>query len=89
VGWSIAKRSRDDGENWFFRHEFGHNLGLVNNGTPMEEDHHDEANGPHCTNDQCVMDHAIETTDYFSNLFDGTVPSFEDFCTADLAAQRE
>jgi hypothetical protein len=70
-----------------FRHEFGHNLGLVSNGTPMEEDHHDEANGPHCTNDQCVMDHAIETTDYFSNIFDGTVPSFEEFCTADMAAQ--
>jgi hypothetical protein len=38
-----------------FRHEFGHNLGLVNNGIPPQEDHHDAEHGAHCTNDQCVM----------------------------------
>jgi hypothetical protein len=85
----LGSPSREKVEATVFRHEFGHNLGLVNNGIPTQENHHDEANGPHCTDDQCVMDHAIETTDYFSNLFDGTVPSFEEFCTADMAAQRE
>jgi hypothetical protein len=89
VTTGLGAPSREKVEATVFRHEFGHNLGLVNNGIPMEEDHHDEANGPHCTNDQCVMYHAIETTDFFANVFDGTVPSFEEFCTADMAAQRE
>ena len=89
VTTGIGSPSREKVEATVFRHEFGHNLGLVNNGIPMEEDHHDEAHGAHCTNDQCVMDHAVETTNYFANVFDGTVPSFEAFCTADMAAQRE
>jgi hypothetical protein len=70
-----------------FRHEVGHNLGLVNNGIPMQQDHQDDGNGHHCTNEQCVMYYSIETTDYFSNLFDGTIPGFEQFCTADMEAQ--
>jgi hypothetical protein len=42
-----------------FRHEFGHNLGLVNNGIPpQEESHHDAEHGAHCTNDQCVIPNA-------------------------------
>lgn len=70
-----------------FRHEFGHNLGLVNNGVPMQQAHQDDGNGHHCTNEQCVMYYSIETTDYFSNLFDGTIPGFEQLCTADMEAQ--
>ncbi|MFP4228984.1 MAG: hypothetical protein ACLFTE_09175 [Salinivenus sp.] len=85
----VTQPSREKVEATVFRHEFGHNLGLVNNGTPMQQDHHDEENGPHCDEEQCVMYHAIETTDYFSNVFDGTVPSFEQFCTADMDAQDE
>lgn len=79
--------SREKVEASVFRHEFGHNLGLVDNGIPMQQEHQDDPNGPHCTEDQCVMDHALETTDYFSNLFDGTVPTFGQFCTEDMAAQ--
>ena len=70
-----------------FRHEFGPVWGLVNNGTPMEEDHQDDANGAHCTKEACVMYYAIETTDYFSNIFDGTISEFEGLGTADMAAQ--
>ena len=36
-------------------HEFGHAIGLVNNGVPLTSDHHDEENGAHCTNRDCVM----------------------------------
>lgn len=36
-------------------HELGHALGLVNNGVPTTSDHHDEPNGAHCTNTDCVM----------------------------------
>lgn len=70
-----------------FRHEFGHNLGLVNNGIPPQQSHHDAEHGAHCTNDQCVMYYTIETTDFFANVFDGTIPAFEQFCTEDMAAQ--
>jgi hypothetical protein len=36
-------------------HEFGHAVGLVNNGVPLTSDHQDVENGAHCTNDDCVM----------------------------------
>ena len=85
----ITAPSREKVEATVFRHEFGHNLGLVNNGTAMQQDHQDDPNGKHCTNDQCVMYYALETTDTFANIFDGTVPSFEQFCTEDMAAQRD
>lgn len=41
-------------------HEFGHLAGLVNNGLPLTSDHHDAANGAHCTNSDCVMHHLNE-----------------------------
>ena len=63
--------TREKVEGTVFRHEFGHILGLVEAGTSMQQDHRDEANGHHCTNEQCLMYYAIETTDYFANLFDG------------------
>ncbi|MHC4960217.1 MAG: hypothetical protein ACYTGN_17825 [Planctomycetota bacterium] len=40
-------------------HEFGHAIGLVNNGVPLTSDHHDTVHGAHCTNMDCVM--------YFAN----------------------
>jgi len=82
----VTQPSREKVEATVFRHEFGHNLGLVNNGIPMQQDH--QENGPHCTVEECVMYHAIETADFFSNVFDGTVPEFEQFGTEDMAAQR-
>jgi predicted Zn-dependent protease len=36
-------------------HEIGHALGLVNNGITLTSPHHDEVNGAHCTNKDCVM----------------------------------
>ncbi len=36
-------------------HEFGHTIGLVDNGLPLTSAHHDEADGKHCTNRKCVM----------------------------------
>lgn len=36
-------------------HEFGHSVGLVNNGLPMVRPHHDAEHGAHCTNPNCVM----------------------------------
>ncbi len=36
-------------------HEFGHAMGLVNNGVPLSSSHQDTAHGHHCTNNDCVM----------------------------------
>lgn len=36
-------------------HELGHAFGLVNNGLPMVEAHHDSKNRAHCSNKKCVM----------------------------------
>jgi hypothetical protein len=36
-------------------HEFGHILGLVNNGTPMVNNHQDKEHGAHDTDEDCVM----------------------------------
>ena len=87
ISSGLGSPSREKVEATVFRHEFGHVLGLVNNGTPMQEAHQDDANGAHCTNEQCVMYYAIETTDYFSNLVNSKIPGFEEFCTKDMAAQ--
>ena len=42
-------------------HEFGHALGLVNRGIPMERDHQDEAHGAHSDNEDSVMYYAVES----------------------------
>ena len=66
------------------RHEFGHILGLVNNGIEMVEDHHDVENGAHCTVEECLMNFSVRTTNFFSNLFGGEIPVLEEFCRADI-----
>jgi hypothetical protein len=43
-------------------HEFGHAIGLVNNGLGLTAAHHDEPHGAHCTNQDCIMYYAIEGT---------------------------
>lgn len=69
-------------------HEIGHALGLVNNGVPLTSQHHDEENGAHCTNKDCVM--------YWSNgggnvvefvqpyLRGGQIDLFGEECLADV-----
>ncbi|PEN12937.1 hypothetical protein CRI94_13115 [Longibacter salinarum] len=86
ISGGVTQPSKANVEATVLRHEFGHNLGLVNNGTSMQQDHQDDPNGAHCTNDQCVMYYSIETTNFFGNAFDGSVPGFEQFCTEDMDA---
>lgn len=66
-------------------HEMGHNLGLVANGSPMQVEHEDEANGPHCDNDGCLMYYAVRTTDFIANLT-GDAPVLDQNCIDDLRA---
>ncbi|MDT8369855.1 MAG: hypothetical protein RQ745_11645 [Longimicrobiales bacterium] len=75
------------------RHEIGHILGLVNNGTPMlgaqggPDDHHDEAHGAHCTVEGSLMYFQVETTNFIVNLTSGGgVPELEPLDIADLRA---
>jgi predicted Zn-dependent protease len=43
-------------------HEFGHAVGLVNNGIAATSPHHDSTHGAHCTNRDCVMHYLNEGT---------------------------
>lgn len=44
-------------------HAFGHAVGFVANGLEIASQHHDAANGPHCSNDQCIMHWTNEGAD--------------------------
>ncbi len=69
-----------------FNHEFGHNMGLVANGSPMQENHQDQGNGQHCTEENCLMYYSVRTTDYSSILVDSPIPDLLEYCRADIQA---
>jgi hypothetical protein len=64
-------------------HEFGHLMGLVDQGSPMQTDHKDAANGAHCNNPNCLMYYDVEAG--FTGAL-SAVPSFDANCIADLKA---
>lgn len=67
-------------------HEFGHAMGLVNNGIPMVDPHEDPDHPGHSSNQASVMYWAVETTNIF-NLFRGGPPTtFDGQDKADLCA---
>jgi len=68
------------------RHEFGHLMGLVNNGSPMRTPHQDTANGRHCDDERCLMYFAVRTTGFLGNLMGGAIPSLDQNCLDDLRA---
>ena len=68
-------------------HEVGHLLGLVNNGSPMQTNHHDSANGAHCTAEDCLMYFSVESTSGLSDLLGmSSPPDLDANCLADLSA---
>lgn len=67
-------------ETWVLTHEFGHALGLVSNGSPMQTPHEDPEKKGHCNNDACIMHFESD-----GRLLSG-VPKFDDNCLADLKA---
>jgi hypothetical protein len=67
-------------------HEFGHILGLVNNGTGMVNAHQDEPNGKHCNNSNCLMYWATENNNLISNLIGNNIPTLDGNCALDLKA---
>jgi hypothetical protein len=64
-------------------HEFGHLMGLVDQGTPMLTDHRDAANGAHCDNADCLMYFDVEAGASGSL---SAVPLMDANCIADLRA---
>ncbi len=65
-------------------HEFGHLLGLINQGSTMQQDHLDAANGAHCDNPDCLMFHEITNTN--TGQTPTPMPILDDACIADLKA---
>lgn len=68
------------------RHEFGHDLGLVNLGTPMVTNHEDPNHPNHCTVKSCLMYWNVNTSNVISNITGGTIPKLDPYCRADLKA---
>jgi hypothetical protein len=82
----IGKPSATLLESIVLEHEFGHLLGLVNNGTAMQTPHQDLANGKHCTRTDCLMNYKTESSRMITNLSGGDIPSLDANCLADLKA---
>ncbi|MDZ7772567.1 MAG: hypothetical protein U5K31_07500 [Balneolaceae bacterium] len=81
----VGAPSQQKIEGTVFRHEFGHIMGLVGVGTPVQASHQ-TGDGQHCNRDGCLMEPSVETTDYFANLFDGDIPNLGSYCINDLQA---
>jgi hypothetical protein len=73
-------------------HEFGHAVGLVNNGVAMVSAHQDTAHGAHDTSSACVMYYANEGASdaaQFAQRYitTGNEVIFDSACLADTAAR--
>ncbi|HEY0040353.1 MAG TPA: M12 family metallo-peptidase [Flavisolibacter sp.] len=80
----LGQASRTKLEATVLEHEVAHLLGLVDIGTKMQSPH--KANGNHCSNQNCLMYYASETTDVLGFLLTGNIPALDANCLADLKA---
>ncbi len=83
---ALGQASRTKLEATVLEHEFGHLLGLVDIGSPMQTNHKDASHGNHCNNTNCLMYYASETTDILGFLLTGNIPPFDANCIADMHA---
>jgi hypothetical protein len=81
----LGQISRATLETTVMEHEFGHILGLVDIGSPMQTNHIDPAHGNHCNNSNCLMYYEVETTSMIG-MFGSNIPSLDANCLADLKA---
>ncbi|MEO7111869.1 MAG: peptidase [Polyangiaceae bacterium] len=85
----LGQPTRDVVESTVVAHEFGHILGLVNTGTPMQTPHEDSAHPKHDVNTACLMYWANNSSAGLANLLTGgNVPDYDANCRADLAALK-
>lgn len=83
---SLGQASRTKLVATVIEHELGHLLGLVDVGSAMQTNHKDASHGNHCSNTNCLMYYASETTDILGFLITGNIPSFDANCKADMHA---
>lgn len=81
----LNQASRVKVESGTLMHEMGHLLGLVNNGTPMVKAHEDGSHQGHCSNSNCLMYYAIQTSGLM-NALDNSIPGLDADCINDLRA---
>ena len=71
-------------------HEFGHAVGLVNNGVPLQSVHQDSAHDAHCGNVDCVMyyqnEGAFFARAFIAGIVSDTAVLFDSACLADIDA---
>ena len=65
------------------QHEIGHLLGLVGQGSPMQHNHKDVANGAHCVDTNCLMHYSINTN---AGSMVNPIPPPDTDCLNDLKA---
>jgi hypothetical protein len=82
----IGQPSTTNVESIVLDHEFGHVLGLVNFGSKPQSNHQDKEHGRHCTNTNCLMYYATETSNFVANILGGSIPSLDEACINDLKA---
>ena len=82
----IDQASRAKTESTILNHEFGHLLGLVDLGSPMQTNHRDAAHNNHCNGATCLMEYGVQTADLLGSLVTGTIPVLDANCRNDLRA---
>jgi len=83
---AVGQASRTKLEATVLEHEFGHLLGLVDLGSTMQTNHKDASHGNHCSNTDCLMYYAAETTDILGFLLTGNILPFDANCISDMHA---
>ena len=82
---SVNQASLTKLETLTLEHEYGHLLGLVDLGSPMQVNHKDPASN-HCNNNTCLMYYETQITQMGGILISGPVPSLDANCKNDLKA---
>jgi hypothetical protein len=81
---AINEPNRVDLETTVLCHEVCHLLGLVNLGTPMQNNHLDTEHDKHCTNPDCLMYWEIENSGVVDMMVGGNIPQLDTNCILDL-----
>jgi hypothetical protein len=82
----LSQPSRPNLETIVLNHEFGHTLGLVNRGTPLQSAHVDASHANHCNNENCLMYYQAEAGELAGDMLGAGVSTLDAACIADLRA---
>lgn len=82
---AINEPNRVDLETTVLLHEFGHLLGLVDLGSPMQNNHLDTDHDKHCDNESCLMFWKVENNGVLQMMNSG-IPQLDTNCLLDLKA---